>query len=920
MSYFRFWGKTGQEDHASGYHLLPYHCLDVAAVGKLILDERHDLRDCLARIGKCDPNSLTRLIVYFLALHDCGKFSDCFQLKRSDISARLQRDDGGRKGFVNIRHDEAGQVLMREQGQLFGRLWRGSSGSRNEVLLTRILLQPFLWHHGKPGTSLSGPANRYFSDPSSLAAAEFMRDVSSLFMIDTLPVGNLSCSDARQLSWWLAGLTILCDWIGSNTRFFKLISQPVPLKEYWVTAQANARRGIEQSGLLPKEAGGILPLDRLLPTPTKSVVSARSLQAAAIARPITTGPQLFILEDIPGSGKTEAAFILANKLMITGGATGFYFALPTMATANAMYHRIHSVYRRFFAAKSEPSLVLSHSAREMVNKFRISVQRSLGSPYGDKTDSAEATCSAWLADNRKKALLADVGVGTIDQALLAVLPNKHQSLRLLGLVGKILIVDEVHACDTYVARLLQVLLRFHSRSGGSAILLSATLPSKMKQELADSFRQGLDAAYSIPTEPVSQAYPLLTQVSSQGTECVPVTTSDALRHSYEIRFHNDHDCAVQELMAAARLDRAVCWIRNTVADARETFQLLRSHYPSLKVNLFHARMAMCDRLSVEQECLEKFGPVSTARQRRGQILIATQVVEQSLDLDFDTMVSDLAPIDLIIQRSGRVCRHPRDTAGNRIAERDQRGTPILHVFGPQFAADPQQNWYQELLPRASFVYKNVGQLWLTARLLHRHKRLVMPDNARDWIETVYCDQPEGEVPDSLIQATLAQTGETKGDASLAMLNCINLEGGYTATGFDTSWTEDDVAPTRLGEASIIVFLARWNGSKLSPWYQGERKDYCWARSSLTMRLAHIAETHPGSEIDTAEVSRCLESLPANGRWGVLLPVIEQDNGHWCGQAKNQAGDIVQFWYQQELGLMTHKEHSNMEGKLSESNS
>ena len=240
------------------------------------------------------------------------------------------------------------------------------------------------------------------------------------------------------------------------------------------------------------------------------------LQHYALTEPLTDQPQLFILEDVTGAGKTEAALVLAHRLMMQGLAEGLYIALPTMATANAMYKRLGDVYRKFYQASNNPSLILAHGARELSKDFQDSVilatQQTPDSDYlhgGKEEDqelSATAYCNAWLADSRKKALLADVGVGTLDQALLAVLPSRHQSLRLLGLARNVLLVDEVHAYDSYMQKLLDALLEAHARQGGSVILLSATLPQTMREKLVKAFHKGLEQDEPRLSDPAQ--YPL----------------------------------------------------------------------------------------------------------------------------------------------------------------------------------------------------------------------------------------------------------------------------------------------------------------------------------------------------------------------------------------------------------------------------
>ncbi len=276
---------------------------------------------------------------------------------------------------------------------------------------------------------------------------------------------------------------------------------------------------------------------------------------------------------------------------------------------------------------------------------------------GDPADEpAEAHCAAWLAADGRRALLAQVGVGTLDQALLAALPVRHAPLRLQGLSCKVLIVDEAHAFDPYMRRELVALLRFHAALGGSVVLLSATLPLAVRQGLVDAFRDGLEAAPQTlarrntrsrrsPRLTVSRRHPA-TWIAARA--CPPRGSDAAGGHR---RRAGAHRCC--RIGGAA-----VAWVRNTVDDAIAAADALRVRGVD-PLLLFHARFAMADRLEIEAEVLRRFGRKSAGEARRC-VLVATQVVEQSLDIDFDLLCTDLAPADLLIQRAGRLWRHKRD--------------------------------------------------------------------------------------------------------------------------------------------------------------------------------------------------------------------------------------------------------------------
>ncbi len=274
------------------------------------------------------------------------------------------------------------------------------------------------------------------------------------------------------------------------------------MESYWLVAQNNAKHAVSEAGVLPSPVARIVGYKDLIgpdATPTPMQKWAQEAQ-------LLNGPALILIEDETGSGKTETALMLAHRLMVAGSAYGLYVALPTMATANAMFDRLAAAYRRLFKEDTNPSIALAHGARDMHAGFRAAMawNRQKENPYSGSTSrdasdlTASAACTEWIADDRCRTFLADAGVGTIDQTLLAVLPNRHQSLRLLGLVQRVLILDEVHAYDAYMNRELERLLEFQAGLGGSAILLSATLPQSTKLRLtcAEAIPDDLKAAAS----------------------------------------------------------------------------------------------------------------------------------------------------------------------------------------------------------------------------------------------------------------------------------------------------------------------------------------------------------------------------------------------------------------------------------------
>ncbi len=905
--YFRYWGKAHREgekgEGSAELHLLPYHCLDVAAVGHVLLMQHSALRKSLAMLMGLSESELVDWLPFLLALHDMGKFSAGFQNLRPDLFETLQQRQW--PCSASPRHDGLGYLFWRkclkEHCQHIGLLptpQKKGLRAGNAFAGLDYWLQAVTGHHGTPPqqNEISDIVSDYFATQDSEAANAFVTDIAQLLLPAEKGFPQVDLEICQTSSWWLAGFAVLCDWLGSNRDYFPFVESAQPLAGYWVIAKERAETAIAATELLPANIADAMSLSTLFgwdgntPTP---------LQAHCEQLELRSGPQLFILEDVTGAGKTEAAVILAHRLMVAGNAQGIYFGLPTMATANAMYERMEKVYRALYQENAKPSLVLAHGARDLSRHFRQAIipattTKGKAENYGDDTETANSHCSSWLADNRKKALLAEVGVGTIDQALMAILPARHQSLRLLGLLGKLLIVDEVHACDAYMNRLLCTLLQAHAASGGSAILLSATLPARQRQRLLDAFADGAGRNRQPLTKSGDDDYPLFTHAHTAEPEPeeTVLDTRASVRRRVCVEMVHSPEAATERLVAAVAAGQCVCWIRNTVSDARETFAQLHHQHPDWTIDLFHARYAMQDRLDIEQRIVKRFGPESTRDERRGQVLIATQVVEQSLDLDFDLLITDLAPIDLIIQRAGRLHRHLRG----------ERNEPVLVVNGPDPGDDIAASWFKDYLEGASYVYSHHGQLWLTARLLKQQGGFRMPEDARRLIEGVY---DSDEYPLALSEASLEAEGNASSKGSLAALNTLKIENGYNSADENRWWDEAKI-PTRLAEVdTTTVYLARWNGKTLEPWINDN--DHPWPRSAVQIRkdLANAEAT--GGEISAEQIEVCRERLPANGKWGVLLPLVAIDGDCWKGTVLNKEGAEMIFYYDLKRGLMKEEE-------------
>jgi CRISPR-associated endonuclease/helicase Cas3 len=464
----------------------------------------------------------------------------------------------------------------------------------------------------------------------------------------------------------LAGLTTVADWIGSNQAFFPpagnrsnhLDDSPERVRRYVEDAQSQAGAALERLGWLRtgEDLGDRPPFEELfryLP-----LGEVRPLQAAADRSAASLDkPGLVLIESPMGEGKTEAALCLADAWERRGGQ-GLYVALPTMATSNGMFGRLKTFLGATYPGRL--NLHLLHGQALLSEAYQQLVVNSedetlAAETYDEDRSPSAVVADSWFASDRKHGLLAPFAVGTIDQALLSVLQVRHGFVRLFGLAGKTVILDEVHAYDIYMSTLLQRLLQWLGALGCPVVLLSATLPQRKRQELLDAY-----TGRALPPESEGARYPRLTVVRPDASppvvaEHIRASSEKVLRLTWKERDLKRLATGLAEALADGG---CAAVIRNTVGLAQQTYQALKESLPpDVKVELFHARFPFGRRQDIENGVLKLYGKEGPRPLKA--VLVATQVIEQSLDLDFDLLVSDVAPVDLILQRAGRLWRHQR---------------------------------------------------------------------------------------------------------------------------------------------------------------------------------------------------------------------------------------------------------------------
>lgn len=498
----------------------------------------------------------------------------------------------------------------------------------------------------------------------------------------------------------LTGLVIMADWIASNSQLF-------PYRVDTAFDPARIRRALDELDLTdPWSAVAAEPAEDLLTTRfgLPADFRLRPVQRAALeAAADMPAPGLMIIEAPMGEGKTEAALLAAETLAARSGAGGCYIALPTRATSDAMFGRTLEWARRLpdrHLDRGAHSVALSHSKAFSNPGFTKLFRR--GEPVavaqddgGADTERRSALIAHWWMAGRKKTMLNSFVVGTVDQLLFGALKAKHLAMRHLGLAGKVVVIDEAHAYDVYMGVYLDMALEWLAAYRVPVVILSATLPAGRRRDLMAAYERGRKgppapvgrrarlAAAAIAPHPELEGdigYPVVVTSGSDGPARVSGIETSGRSNAVEVRTLDDDPTALIATLREELADGGCALvIHNTVRRVQETAASLRAVFGEASVTVAHSRFAGPDRADKDELLRNLFGPPGNGHERPAEhIVVASQVAEQSLDIDFDVLVTDLAPVDLVLQRTGRVHRHRRE---------GRCGTPRCYLTGAAWEAD-----------------------------------------------------------------------------------------------------------------------------------------------------------------------------------------------------------------------------------------
>lgn len=637
-------GKSGGAD-SSVWLPLWIHLRDTAEIMAHLVRER--LSAAAWEAFGLELEELERVARFLGAAHDLGKATILFQ---HNITQRLPEAKGRLTRAGVIFPDRPFQNAAKSPHALAG------EAIALELGCPRGLASIIGAHHGRPQdyNEVEGQLDAWSGNFWAKGQECVWRGIWGELWALALAEGKFaSAEELPELTvpaqLLLAGLLTMADWIASNDHYFPLIS----VEELGDEECCSERVGRAWERLrLP------WPWESLCPSMDAEGFKERfgfdpnALQRAVLGMiDEAEAPGLLIVEAQMGVGKTEAALAAVEVFAARFQCGGLFFGLPTQATANGIFGRL-SAWAERQSAGERHAIRLAHGSAEMNEDYAALWE---GAAHTEE-DAPEAGLEVhpWF-QGRKVALLADFVVGTVDQLLMAALKQKHVMLRQLGLVGKVVVVDECHAYDAYMSRYLDRALEWLGRWRVPVVLLSATLPAGKRAELVRAYLGGIAPVGDWQT---CRAYPLLTWASEGGVRQTVVPETAAPR---SVRLERGLVGNLPgRLREALREGGCAGVIVNTVRRAQELAETLRVALPDCGVILFHSQFVLADRAKLEGNILRRVGKGSTPETRDRLIVVGTQVMEQSLDIDFDFLVTELCPMDLLLQRVGRLHRHPRE--------------------------------------------------------------------------------------------------------------------------------------------------------------------------------------------------------------------------------------------------------------------
>ena len=741
-----FWAKAapGRQRGPEGIHLLEYHLADVGACFEALLAQPI-IRNRLAwtaGFDHLDDATAARLAV-FAALHDIGKVNVGFQARiwrpedlsnkrkppRTGHTADLVPVLTGRDGetaawfFEALGWDDDDGVLS----------WDSDGGVTACALFVAALS-----HHGEPLNLHDSRSEntRVWCSFGELHPRRCVARIGKLvrqWFQAAFDSGAPPLPSAPAFQHMFLGLCNWADWIGSTEDWFPFVDEH--RDDYFEAAQRQAKQAIGAIGLdLLGQRNGftrVPEFGELFDIPGSPTPNA--IQATAQRTPLDQ--QLVIIESETGSGKTEAALWRFAKMYERQLVDGLYFALPTRAAAVQIHGRVKRFIGKLLPQHRPPVVLAVPGYEPDADAAGVELP-----DYNRAAAGAAGRDRPWAAENPKRFLAAQIAVGTVDQAMLGALQVKNAHMRAACLARNLLVVDEVHASDTYMSAILEQLLAAHIGAGGYALLMSATLGSAARLRWLFRPRRTSEAPSLSLDDAINTAYPAVTTLGD-GREAVLAANENDQRkrvHITAVSGMHDFDDTAHRALTAARAGAKVLVVRNTVDYAINTQQAIEELAGPAdtgllftvcgKPTLHHGRFAAADRRLLDEEVGRQLGKQPPGG---GHIVVGTQTLEQSLDIDADLLITDLCPADVLLQRIGRLHRHEHhDRPAGHTTPACTVLTPPDNDLAPLLERTPNANG----LGPHGHVYEDLRILEATRRLIAEYPQWRIPEMNRRLVE------------------------------------------------------------------------------------------------------------------------------------------------------------------------------------------
>lgn len=640
-----FWAKYSKSDE-NNYHPLWAHIIDVYHVCSELLAKRVP-KSVIDSFGdSMEREKILKFLSFIIALHDIGKATPEFQGYNKTIMNKLIAlgliSNYGRSSIAHF-HAFASILILYK--------WIDCSELSDKDNLKEIVKYIGM-HHGSIYkncdifSNLNAKHNNVLGDKCWQENQIDM--IEYLYKLLDISIEEIGIRSLENGFMQIAGLAVMADWIGSNEIYFPFINNNMSPPEYLNISRERAVNAIiclkigESAKIRNQSFNEYFHLNSFNPRPLQAMIDNLDI----------SNNSLTIIQAPTGEGKTEAALYLAAKQQSGIERGGIYVAMPTQATSNSMLNRFKSFLDNSHDnEQSNLNLVLIHGNSYLMKYIKDNNDKILSISDNDTPENDEEEESyEWFA-TKKRALLAPYGVGTVDQVFLSILNVKHFFLRLFALSDKTIIFDEIHAYDTYMLELFERLLLWLKIVNANVIVLSATLPNLTIRRLL--------AAWNGGRQEIETKFPCIIQTCGNGNKILTFEASSEKEVSLKF-ISNDYDKISELALMYASSGCKVAVIVNMVKRSQEIFSQLENSIESnsdVEISLLHSRFMLKHRQEIEYKMLNDFG--KDTDNKIGKIIVSTQIIEQSLDIDFDFIITDIAPIDLMIQRSGRLHRHNR---------------------------------------------------------------------------------------------------------------------------------------------------------------------------------------------------------------------------------------------------------------------